>query len=237
MADSMSVISGVNTASQAMLQNLFAQQNKENAPASGAASGNAASKAANKMNTASGKYSSPGVSSEAAQAAVKKALAEMQADGEKHITFEKIAAYQKKLEEEFSTTVRADIYKLGVSLETEFSINMSSEGNISVNCADPAAKKVIEKYLSDNPKVCEQFGYIQALANVDRASRSPAALGTNLRDVKAGLQASAVEAFMSDALSSGVMDYSGLLADFGGSAGSSGGAGAAKFYAGLNFKV
>jgi hypothetical protein len=166
-----------------------------------------------------------------AQAAIKRALSEMEASSDSAITFAKIVEYQKKLEEEFSLNVRADLFNLGVNPEIPFTMNLSPEGKISVNCDDQQAKAAIEQYLSDNPKVCEEFGYIQALANVERARQSPATLGTALRNATMELQASAVEAFMNDTLNSGTMDYSGMLAAFGGSEGT------AKFYTGLSYKV
>ena len=174
-------------------------------------------------------YGSGGLSSSIGQAALKRALSEMGASGGK-VTFADIAAYQKELETSFSASVRVDLAKLGVSPETEFTLNISAEGAISVDCDDQVAKEKIEKYLSDNPKVCEQFGYIQALANLDRARQSPAAVRQDMRNTKAELQASAIESFFGNALSSG-MNFSSMLASFG-SNGSE-----ASYYTGVDYLV
>ena len=226
-----SVLSGLGNSGWSTMEELFAQQNKQNSEALSSKYGALSSKVNANVKSAKSQYEQPGVTSEMAQAALKKALAALQSQGEEFISFSKIAAYQKDLEESLSTSMRMDLFELGLPLETGFTMKMSSDGKISVDCEDPAAKAMIEKYLSDNPKVCEQFGYIQALANVERARQSPYTMGTAMSDAKAQLQASAVEAFMAGALGSGLMNYSDMLASFDGSGGN------AKFYAGLSFKV
>ena len=120
-------------------------------------------------------------------------------------------------------------------METEFSISMNADGAIDVICDDAAAKEKIQKYLADNPKVCEQFGYIQALSNLERARQSPAgsmAAWQEVRNTKAELQTQAVEAFFNAAANTG-MDYSSILANFAGGGESA----PASFYTGLNFTV
>ena len=174
-------------------------------------------------------YGSGGLSSSIGQAALKRALSEMGASGGK-VTFADIAAYQKELEASFSVSVRVELAKLGVSPETEFTMNISAEGAISVDCDDQVAKEKIEKYLSDNPKVCEQFGYIQALANLDRATQSPAALRRDVKNTKVALQSEAIEAFFGAAMSSG-MNFSGMLASFGA------GEDSASYYTGVDYTV
>lgn len=228
---STSVLNGLNSTSWSAMEELMAKQGKQNSEAVNSVYGNLSSKVNSTTNSAKSKYDQPSVSSELSQAALKKALAALQEQGEDFISFSKIANYQKELEETLSVTMRMDLFELGVPLETDFTMKLSSDGNISVECNDPAAKAVIEKYLSDNPKVCEQFGYIQALANVERARQSPYTMGEAMSDARAQLQASAVESFMSGALDSGLMNYADMLATFDGSGSS------AKFYAGLSFKV
>lgn len=171
-----------------------------------------------------------GLSSSVGQAALKRALSEMGVSGGTKVTFADIAAYQEQLETTFSAGLRVALVAQGVSADTEFTLNISSDGVVSVNCDDPVAKEKIEKYLEDNPKVCEQFGYIQALANLDRARQSPGAVRQDMRNTKAELQASAIEAFFGNALSSG-MNFSSMLASFG--ADSS----AASYYTGVDYLV
>lgn len=170
------------------------------------------------------------------QAALNRALSEMQTNGGK-VTFKDIAEHREKLELEFSAQVRVDLAKLGVDLDTEFTLTMTPEGNIQVACDDPLAKETIQKYLSDNPEVCEQFGYIQALSNLERARQSPAgsmAAWQEVGNAKKEYQAQAVELFFSDALSTG-MNYTSLLASFGASSSST--ESSTSFYAGLDFTV
>lgn len=174
-----------------------------------------------------------GASSAAGQAALRRALSEMGNTGEK-VTFKQIAEYRETLETKFSAQVRVDLAELGVSIDTPFSLNMTPDGKIEVLCDDALAKEKIEKYLADNPEVGEQFSYIQALANLERARQSPAASKTAWQDARNAtkeMQASAIEMFFGDAMKSG-MDYSSLLANFG-----AGEDATANFFAGLNFKI
>jgi hypothetical protein len=178
-------------------------------------------------------YDGGRASSAVGQAALQRALSEMDGSGGR-ITFRQITEHKEKLELEFTVMLRAELLKVGVPLETEFSLSMDRDGKISVLCDDPIAREKIQKFLADNPKVCEQFGYIQALSNLERAQQSPAGAMTIWRDVRsstAELQTQAIEAFFGAAIDSG-MDYSAILANFG-----PGGNSKAAFYTGLNFKV
>jgi seryl-tRNA synthetase len=231
MTSSLSALGGLSASTLSMLEEYMAKQNSQNSEVLSSSYGALSSKVNSTVSNAKSQYEQASVSSEVSQAALNKALAALQANGEDFITFSKISAYQKELEENLSTVMRADLYMLGVPLETNFTMKLSSDGQISVVCDDPAAKQVIEQYLSDNPDVCEQFGYIQALANLDRARQSPQNMNTAMRDAQAQLQASAVEAFMSSSLDSGIINYADMLATFDGSSNST------KFYAGLNFSV
>ena len=178
-------------------------------------------------------YGGGSASSAIGQAALHRALSEMDSSGGK-ITFSQVAAHREKLELEFTVSLRAALAKEGVPLETEFTLSMNADGKIDVLCDDPIAREKIWKYLADNPKACEQFGYIQALSNLERAKQSPAgsmAAWREVRSATAELQTQALEAFFGAAVNSG-MDYSPILASFG-----PGGNSVASFYTGLNFKV
>ena len=172
-------------------------------------------------------------SSHIGQAALQRALSEMDSGGGK-VTFSQVAAHREKLELEFTVSLRAALAEKGVPLETEFSLSMNTDGKIDVLCDDPIAREIIQKYLAATPKACEQFGYIQALSNLERAKQSPAAGLTAWRDVRsatAELQTQALEAFFDAATNSG-MDYSPILANFGADKNAK-----ADFYTGLNFTV
>ena len=178
-------------------------------------------------------YSGGGATTAIGQAALQRALSEMDSSNGR-ITFKQIGEHREKLELEFTITLRAELFKLGVPLEAEFSLNMDKDGKIDVLCDDPIIREKIQKFLADNPKICEQFGYIQALSNLERAQQSPAS-GTvawqQVRNSATALQVQALEAFFGAALNSG-MDYAGTLASFGPGAGTK-----ASFYTGLNFTV
>jgi hypothetical protein len=170
------------------------------------------------------------------QEAVSRALKEMGADGTQMITFADIAAYRVQLENEFTLRVRVDLASQGVSPDTEFTLTMSPNGKIQVECADIMTKTKIEQYLVEHLDICDQFGYIQALSNLERARQSPAgsqAAWREVRSAKKAYQAQAVEAFFGEALNSG-MNYSSLMASFADSASSEP---SAAFYAGLDFTV
>lgn len=178
-------------------------------------------------------------SSGVGQAALNRALSEMGNSGSR-VTFKDIANYQKELETRFSASLRMDLYEQGVDMNTEFSLNMSSEGEIEVLCNDPVAKEKIINYLKDNPEVCEDFGYIQALANLDRARKGPAGASMLMDSIvqsKKAIQLEAVNTFFDEALSSG-MKYSSLMASFSPLASiDDASSDAAKFYAGVGYLV
>ena len=176
--------------------------------------------------------------SEIGRAALNRALSEMGSTGGK-VTFKDIAAYREQLEEKFSADMRIDLAKAGVPVETEFTLTMNSDGSIQVSCDDPAAKAKIEKYLEETPEACEQFGYIQALSNLERARQSPTAglpMWQDVKNAKAELQSSAIEIFFGEAMSAG-MNYSSLLASFSPMLGSSSASDATSFYTGINYTI
>jgi hypothetical protein len=226
----MSLISAVSAVPQMYLQDFLSSREKEDASSQLAYTGLASSGANGASGGAAGAYGGSGLASPVAQAAVQRAMEEMRSQGKDRVTFSEIAQYRQQLEEEFSLRVRLDLHDLGLPPETSYSLRMSSEGVISVACDDPWAKNLINRYLAESPQTCEQFGYIQALANVDRARQSPAALSASLLDAKAELQASVVAAFTTDALASGLMDYAAVLADFPSSS-------ATRFYTSLSYTV
>lgn len=173
-----------------------------------------------------------GMSSDIGQAALNKALSEIKTETGK-VTFKDVEEHRKNLEEEFSATVRLALMEHGVYLDVDFSLTMTADGNIHVKCDDALVREKIEKYLKDNPKVCEQFGYIQALSNLNRARQSSPAGLQGGRIAKAGMQAQAMEAFFGEAMNAG-MNYAALMAEFGQGIGITE---SASFYAGLDFTV
>ncbi len=156
-----------------------------------------------------------GTSAEVVQAALKKAVQELSEKEGGRITFTKIADYRKDLEKTFSQKVRDGLKEAGLPKDTVFTLSLSKEGSIQVQCDNEDSKAVIEEYLSKNRKLCEEFGYIQALGSVERADSLAAARGGfSLSKSRAEIQASAVEAFFSTSLKSGFSPSS-LTAAFG----------------------
>ncbi len=173
---------------------------------------------------------SAGTSTEVVRAALAQALKELSQKEGGRITFAKIAAYRQDLEKEFTEKMRKDLTDAGLPKDTEFTLTLSKEGSIQVQCDDEASKAAIEEYLSKNRAMCEKFGYIQALGSVEKADRRAIAGGsTSLSAMKAEIQASAVSAFFDTALQNGFSPSS-LNATFG--AGDS-----AAFYSGVSALV
>jgi hypothetical protein len=176
-------------------------------------------------------------SSSLAQQALKRALAELSPGGGP-LTFADIAAYQKKLEEDFTFKMRQALEEMRLPQETAFSLNMSADGFLQVAGEDPIATSRIESYLDESPELREQFADIQALANLERARQSPTgalAVWQGVRSDMAAIRAEALEGFFSDALGAG-MQYTALLANFSPLA-SGQYAQSAGFYAGISYTV
>lgn len=172
-------------------------------------------------------------SSEVGKAALNRALSEIQSNG--MVTFKDIAEYREKLEAQFSVNVRVELAKLGVDPDTEFTLTLTAQGAVQVECDDPLAKEKIQQYLQDNPKVCEDFGYIQALSNLERARQSGAGFMAQARSATAEMQTAAIEAFFGQTMNAG-MNYSSIMAQFGANVGIDSSS-TASFYTGLDFTV
>lgn len=182
-------------------------------------------------------YGGSGASS-LGQAALRRALSEMNSSGGR-VTFADIASYRADLEEQFSAKTRLELLEQGVSLDTPFTLTMSASGDIQVQCDDALAKEKIQAYLEENPEICDQFGYIQALSNLERARQSSFGSSAALqeaRDSTFAMRSEAVEAFFGSAMNSG-MNYASIMAQFGSSLGLEDASSAVSFYAGLDFTV
>ena len=149
-------------------------------------------------------------------AAIQKALGEITPDSNGRITFRMVSEHRKELEEEFTTLVKAGLMLSGADPEVEFKLVANSDGTMSVQCDDPEQKKIIEEFFAANEELEEQFMYIQALGNMERAQQSATAQTHRLYNeaTKAGLQQQAMEAFFTDMMNSGI-GYSSIMAEFG----------------------
>ncbi len=174
------------------------------------------------------------ISSGAGQAAVKKALGEIEPNANGRITFDMISDHREKLEGEFSVLLAGGLMLDGVDPNVEFSLVAGSDGSISVRCDDAVEKEKIEKFLQENPKVGEQFLYIQALGNLERAQSGSAAVRNweYMKNTKMELQSQAIEMFFSAAQAGG-LGFASLMGEFGGEANAEGG----NFFMGTDYMV
>lgn len=165
------------------------------------------------------------------QAALKRALEELSQQSGGTVTFSDIRQYQQDLEKMFTAGVRMAVTELGVDPDSEFTLRLNNDGKIQVITDDPAEQYIIQSFLKDNPKVCEEFGYIQALANLEKARQSPAAANKGyLLETQAGMNMNMIQSFFSDVSSE--MMFPDMLAHFGG-----GDEESVKFYSGIDFSV
>jgi predicted unusual protein kinase regulating ubiquinone biosynthesis (AarF/ABC1/UbiB family) len=153
--------------------------------------------------------------SEAGMAVIKQALEEIEPDSSGRITFNMIKEHRAELEENFTTMVKAGLLVSGVDQNVEFQLISTPEGEMQVQCDNPEQKAQIESFFKTIPELKDQFLYIQALGNMERAQTSATATThrLNAQATKAGLQSQAMETFFNDIFSSG-MGYSSLLANF-----------------------
>ncbi|MDR2892199.1 MAG: hypothetical protein LBV80_03820 [Deltaproteobacteria bacterium] len=149
--------------------------------------------------------------------AINRALSEIQPNSNGAITFKMITEHQAQREEEFTTLIKAGLLAYGADPEVEFQMVATPEGEIQINCNDPEQKKIIEQFFEDNPELKEDFLYIQALGNMDRAQQSATATSHRnyLEGTKSGLQSQAMEAFFNNMFTSGSVGYSSIMAEFG----------------------
>lgn len=166
------------------------------------------------------------------QAALERALKELSELKGGKITFSDIRQYQQDLEQVFTAEVRMAVAELGVDLDTAFTLRLSSDGKIQVVTDDAGDQYIIQKYLKDNPSVCEQFGYIQALSNFEKARSNSASINAGyLYETQASMSLDMIGSMFSDAISGG-MNFTDLLAQFNGGDNET-----VKFYAGIDFSV
>jgi hypothetical protein len=153
--------------------------------------------------------------SETGMAAIKQALEEIEPDSSGRITFNMINEHRAELEENFTTTVKAGLLLSGADENVEFTMIATPEGEMQIQCSDPEQKARVEQFFAAIPELKDQFLYIQALGNMERAQSSATATTHRLNALatKAGLQSQAMETFFKDIFSSG-MGYSSLLANF-----------------------
>lgn len=171
---------------------------------------------------------SGGIFSTGGREALHNALAAMKEAGHTRFTFSDVEEYRQKLESEFSTTVKADLTKLGLPSDAQFSLVLDANGALQV-LADGESKALISKYFSDNPEMAQKFKDIQALSNLRKAQqRSPALAAEHARNTVKSYQIEALQSFFAQTDNNG-SDYFSQIAAFGSNE--------ASYYLGLNQTV
>ena len=175
---------------------------------------NAGSASSGNYAASSGSSAASGLLTPEGRAELGRALANMRKEGFTSFTWDDIEKYRKALEADFTKAVKADLAEMGVDPDIQFTLVMDAYGQVSVVSNHPD-KAYIEEYLKDNPEMVDTFKHIQALSNLKRSQQRAAVQGNNFaKDMKASLQAEAVQAFFATT-DNGGMDYFSQIANFG----------------------
>ena len=120
-------------------------------------------------------------------------LADVPRSGSK-LSFDDVLAYRDQLKEELETTVREDMEKLGVDVDTDIQLAYDSASGQVVCTNDHPDKDVINRYFQANPEVCED--YVTAL-QLSRLAE-PAETQLSPTQLRAQLQAQTVSFWMAE---------------------------------------
>lgn len=156
---------------------------------------------------------------------LQKVLSDMREAGYTSINFDDIEKYRKEMEAKFTEDIKADLAKLGVDPDIEFTLVVDANGAVQV-VSDHEDKAIIEKYLKDNPEKVEDFKEIQAMANMKRSAQK---VTSDPKTFKLSLQAEAIQAFF-NATENSNADYFSQIANFGTN-------GTTSYFLGLNQSV
>lgn len=103
------------------------------------------------------------------QSAMQRAIDELKEKNGGSVTFGMIADYREQMEEDFKTIITAGLAMLGFEETDDFQMIATAEGEIEVMSDDPEVKAAVNFLLEDSAKLKEQFLYMQALGNIERA--------------------------------------------------------------------
>lgn len=105
----------------------------------------------------------------AGQSAMQRAINELKENNGGAVTFNMVKDYRNDLEEDFKTVMMAGLAAMGFKETDEFQMVATPEGEIEILSDDPEVKAAVAFLLEETPKLKEQFLYIQALGNIERA--------------------------------------------------------------------
>lgn len=152
------------------------------------------------------------------QSAMQRAISELQAANGGKVTFSMVSDYRAELEEEFKNTMLLGLYAMGFDETEDFQMVATSEGEIQVLADDPEVKAAVEYMLEQLPDLREQFLYIQALGNIEKAKSSMSTYAQTKYAV-ASLQADSMDLLLNggnflEQLSGLGIGYSALMANY-----------------------
>ncbi|MCL1915837.1 MAG: hypothetical protein FWG17_03920 [Desulfovibrionaceae bacterium] len=151
------------------------------------------------------------------QTAMQRAVQELRETQGGPVTFAMVREYREEMENSFTLLMQASIYALGLEESQDFFLSASQEGRIEVSSSDPILREMVTALLAENPKLGEQFLYIQALGNIEKTSQASTPLMAR-QSAKANLGMQSVDIFIKAAASQG-FGYSSLLGLYDGSSG------------------
>lgn len=152
------------------------------------------------------------------QSAMQRAIDELKEANGGKVTFGMVTDYRAELEEDFKKTMQLGLYAMGFEETEDFQMVASPEGKIEVLCDDAELKAAVEYMLQEMPELGEQFLYIQALGNIERAGSSMSSYAQTQQAV-ASLQADAMDILLNggnflNQISSLGIGYSALMANY-----------------------
>jgi hypothetical protein len=160
----------------------FWQLQQGNADNSGA-SGNTASAYQGRAASAAA-YSSTNDMVSSLSTAIKQAMSTLGLGKNDRVTFATLNEARAKMEDAFTSQVKADLRDLGVDEDIEFRLVTNSQGGVDVISTHPDAG-MVEKYFEDNPDMVERFQEIQAMSNVEEARK---ASGYDIKAIRERIQ-------------------------------------------------
>lgn len=158
-------------------------------------------------------YSGPG------QSAMQRAINEIKEKNGGAVTFGMVTEYREELEGDFKTVIMAGLAMLGLEDTDEFQMVATPDGEIAVMSDDPEVKAAVSFLLEETPKLKEQFLYIQALGNIERAKGTMSAQA-QMGYTQASLAGDAVDILLNGSAlleqfgSGGGLGYSTLMAQY-----------------------
>lgn len=154
----------------------------------------------------------------AGQSAMQRAIQELKDKNGGTVTFSMVSDYRAEMEEDFKTLMMGGLALLGFEETDEFQMLATSDGTIEILSDNAEVKAAVEFMLEDSPKLQEQFLYIQALGNIERA-KTAVNPQMQLQEARANLGSEAVDIllngsnFLNQVNSLGI-GYSALMANY-----------------------